>query len=44
MARPIAFDIVTAREHAMNLLWSNGYQVSSLSDLLDKMKIGRGSF
>ncbi len=28
----------------MNLLWRNGYQASSLSDLLDEMKIGLGSF
>ena len=28
----------------MNLLWRNGYQASSLPDLLDKMKIGLGSF
>ena len=28
----------------MKLFWRNGYQASSLSDLLDEMKIGRGSF
>ena len=28
----------------MMLFWRNGYQASSLSDLLDEMKIGRGSF
>ena len=28
----------------MNLLWRKGYQASSLPDLLDKMKIGLGSF
>ncbi|MFM9898870.1 TetR/AcrR family transcriptional regulator [Sphingorhabdus sp.] len=44
MARPIEFDIMTARESAMKLFWRNGYQASSLSDLLDEMKIGRGSF
>ena len=44
MARPIEFDIMTARESAMMLFWRNGYQASSLSDLLDEMKIGRGSF
>jgi TetR/AcrR family transcriptional repressor of nem operon len=44
MARPIEFDIMTARESAMHLFWRNGYQASSLSDLLDEMKIGRGSF
>lgn len=44
MARPIQFDIVAARESAMSLFWRKGYQASSLSDLLDEMKIGRGSF
>ena len=44
MARLIEFDIMTARESAMMLFWRNGYQASSLSDLLDEMKIGRGSF
>ena len=44
MARPIQFDIMTARESAMSLFWRKGYQASSLSDLLDEMKIGRGSF
>ena len=44
MARPIEFDIMTARESAMMLFWRNGYQASSLSDLLEEMKIGRGSF
>jgi TetR/AcrR family transcriptional regulator, transcriptional repressor for nem operon len=44
MARLIEFDIMTARESAMKLFWRNGYQASSLSDLLDEMKIGRGSF
>ncbi|MEY3234220.1 helix-turn-helix domain-containing protein [Aquidulcibacter sp.] len=28
----------------MKLFWRNGYRASSLSDLLDEMKIGRGSF
>jgi TetR/AcrR family transcriptional repressor of nem operon len=44
MARPIQFDIMAARESAMSLFWRKGYQASSLSDLLDEMKIGRGSF
>ena len=44
MARLIEFDIMTARESAMKLFWRNGYQASSPSDLLDEMKIGRGSF
>ena len=44
MARLIEFDIMTARESAMKLFWRNGYQASSLSDLLHEMKIGRGSF
>ena len=44
MARPIEFDIMTARESALKLFWRNGYQASSLSDLLVEMKIGRGSF
>ena len=44
MARPIEFDIMTARESAMSLFWRKGYQASSLSDLLAEMKIGRGSF
>jgi TetR/AcrR family transcriptional repressor of nem operon len=44
MARPIQFDIMAARESAMSLFWRKGYQASSLSDLLNEMKIGRGSF
>ena len=44
MARPIEFDMMTAKESAMKLFWRNGYQASSLSDLLVEMKIGRGSF
>jgi hypothetical protein len=28
----------------MNLFWRNGYQAQYLSDLLNEMKIGRGSF
>lgn len=43
MARPREFDIDQALEHAMNVFWAKGYEGASLQDLLDAMKIARGS-
>ncbi len=44
MARPIQFEIETARERAMLLFWRTGYQAASLPDLLEAMGISRSSF
>lgn len=43
MARPREFDIDEAIAKAMDVFWANGYQGSSLNDLLDAMQIARGS-
>ncbi len=43
MARPREFDIADAVEKAMNAFWARGYNGTSLPDLLDAMKITRGS-
>jgi TetR/AcrR family transcriptional regulator, transcriptional repressor for nem operon len=43
MARPREFDIDEALERAMNVFWTKGYEGASLQDLLDAMKIARGS-
>ena len=38
------FDVETARHRAMATFWSNGYEATSMQDLLDAMGIQRGSF
>ncbi len=44
MARPIEFDRSKAVNRALALFWCQGYQGSSLADLLTAMGIGRSSF
>ncbi len=43
MARPREFDVDKAVEAAMHVFWLNGYQGTSLPDLLDGIGIARGS-
>lgn len=43
MARPVAFDVETARERAMLVFWRKGYQATSLPNLLAAMGISRSS-
>lgn len=44
MARPLEFDRNRALDSAMKLFWRQGYSATSLSQLLDSMDIGKGSF
>lgn len=44
MARPLEFDPDKALNEAMELFWSNGYDGTSLSDLLDVMELSKSSF
>eukprot|EP01041_Mallomonas_annulata_P037775 gene37776-biopygen29696 len=43
MARPIEFDRPKALNRAMALFWRQGFQATSLVDLLAAMGIGRSS-
>jgi len=38
------FDINTAIDRATDIFWAKGYKATSLKDLLDAMKINKGSF
>jgi TetR/AcrR family transcriptional repressor of nem operon len=44
MARPIAFDRPQAVNRALALFWRQGYQATTLAELLQTMGIGRSSF
>ncbi len=44
MARPIEFDRPKAVNRALVLFWRQGYQATSLADLLAALGIGRSSF
>jgi TetR/AcrR family transcriptional regulator, transcriptional repressor for nem operon len=44
MARPIAFDRPQAVNRALSLFWRQGYQATTLAELLQTMGIGRSSF
>ncbi|MEP5760456.1 MAG: TetR/AcrR family transcriptional regulator [Litoreibacter sp.] len=43
MARPRTFDVDDAIARAMEVFWINGYEDASLPELLDGMKLTRGS-
>ncbi|MGL4744251.1 MAG: TetR/AcrR family transcriptional regulator [Dermatophilaceae bacterium] len=43
MARPRSFDTDRAVEQAMDLFWRQGYEATSLTELLDELELGRGS-
>ena len=42
--RPREFDIESARDIAMQLFWTQGYEATSLSDLLNAMGLSKSSF
>ena len=42
--RPREFDIESAHDKAMQLFWTQGYEATSLSDLLSTMGLSKSSF
>lgn len=44
MSREKEFDVDEALGRAMELFWCRGYEATSLSDLLERLGIGKGSF
>lgn len=44
MARPIEFNKTDAIEAAMEAFWTNGYERTSLQDLIDSMDLSKSSF
>jgi len=44
MPRPREFDLTTAVDRGTHLLWSKGYEATSLDELLQAMGIGKSSF
>ncbi|MCE2689353.1 MAG: TetR/AcrR family transcriptional regulator [Betaproteobacteria bacterium] len=44
MARPVEFDRPQAVNRALSLFWRQGYQATTLAELLQTMGIGRSSF
>lgn len=44
MSRKIGFDLNEARQAAMRLFWEQGFENTSMDQLLKEMKIGQGSF
>ena len=43
VGRPKEFEEQEALERAMEVFWTNGYEATSVQDLLDAMRINRGS-
>src|SRR6185369_16029118 len=44
MARPREFNVEEALDQGMQLLWSQGYEATSLEDLLSTMRLSKSSF
>lgn len=44
VGRPREFDTTVATDHAMQLFWSQGYEATSLQDLVEQMDLSKSSF